>query len=517
MVDDEKYYEGRCSICLETIQQKAKPEECQHIYCQSCILSWTRFSNVCPLCKVEITKIHFINEKDEMVGMHLINKPPSQNPYSEEQLLEDLFRNMAPHCYVCNKDDNERFLLLCDRCDYQLCHTYCCGMGEQIPDQEWFCQGCQDSIEAEVRLKQRLKHQKPKNNGNQKSFILEDLSQEEDLIDSEVYDELENESEEAEDKSNITQLLKQNTNLYKESDNEDSDNEINEIIQNLSSTDENNSPKLETPQSKENHQHIIKFDDKKLNQLYQELKQKSQKDSLPAKDKKMKSTKPRKPKNKVYSDNESIEDKLSVVKEDICTVPTRISKLRTIPKQKVSKSINNSEEECNNNHNKQQQKKKQKSIKQEKPQSQNTCLKENRKRKKLNRNFVDNENDQYQDRSLKNSIANNFSQIQNNFQISEQNHQQKSMLNLNSMSMFKSGSLLNSELPFFKTQAYGSQITVNFMQIEQKQLFEQYQQSQQKSVQIDEVAEELKKQQYEKMKQRMELEQSKGSEQILNR
>lgn len=50
----EMEYEHKCSICLEHITERTKPDSCSHNFCLECILGWTRYSNVCPLCKTTI-------------------------------------------------------------------------------------------------------------------------------------------------------------------------------------------------------------------------------------------------------------------------------------------------------------------------------------------------------------------------------------------------------------------------------------------------------------------------------
>jgi len=56
--------EKRCCICLEEMKAKTRPEECMHVFCHSCITAWTKtFSNLCPLCKVEIKWLLIYKEK----------------------------------------------------------------------------------------------------------------------------------------------------------------------------------------------------------------------------------------------------------------------------------------------------------------------------------------------------------------------------------------------------------------------------------------------------------------------
>ena len=48
----------------------------------------------------------------------------------------------ADACYVCGVgDDNEANLLVCDKCDYRICHIVCLGL-KAVPEGEWFCDQC---------------------------------------------------------------------------------------------------------------------------------------------------------------------------------------------------------------------------------------------------------------------------------------------------------------------------------------------------------------------------------------
>ena len=56
--EQENYYQHHCSICFDRISERAKPSGCIHSFCMECIIGWTKFHNICPLCKVEITELH---------------------------------------------------------------------------------------------------------------------------------------------------------------------------------------------------------------------------------------------------------------------------------------------------------------------------------------------------------------------------------------------------------------------------------------------------------------------------
>jgi hypothetical protein len=75
--DDEAYYLHRCAICFERISERAKPENCIHTFCMDCILGWTKFHNLCPLCKVEIEVLEKYDsiEPDRVCEKINIEKP----------------------------------------------------------------------------------------------------------------------------------------------------------------------------------------------------------------------------------------------------------------------------------------------------------------------------------------------------------------------------------------------------------------------------------------------------------
>lgn len=33
--------------------------------------------------------------------------------------------------------------MICDTCDYHVAHSYCCGFGNSIPNEDWNCDYCQ--------------------------------------------------------------------------------------------------------------------------------------------------------------------------------------------------------------------------------------------------------------------------------------------------------------------------------------------------------------------------------------
>ncbi len=63
--------EDKCAICLQKYKgvDIIKEFPCKHIFHKSCIFKWLKKSNVCPLCKYDITndvnKVNLKTEEDE--------------------------------------------------------------------------------------------------------------------------------------------------------------------------------------------------------------------------------------------------------------------------------------------------------------------------------------------------------------------------------------------------------------------------------------------------------------------
>ena len=94
------------------MKSKVRPEECCHVFCKSCITAWTTtFSNVCPLCKVEIKLLLIYKEKlgpedegfeesmqseeDIVVEKIVVTKPVVNDEIS------DWVQSFAENCYEC--------------------------------------------------------------------------------------------------------------------------------------------------------------------------------------------------------------------------------------------------------------------------------------------------------------------------------------------------------------------------------------------------------------------------------
>ncbi|XP_058778455.1 uncharacterized protein LOC131652572 isoform X2 [Vicia villosa] len=106
-------------------------------------------NDVCD-AKVEDSKcsVHYgHHEKAE----ELIKSPGKQESQSENESDEsDVVEHDVKVCDICGDAGREDLLAICCRCTDGAEHTYCMReMLEKLPEGDWFCEECQDAVEAE--------------------------------------------------------------------------------------------------------------------------------------------------------------------------------------------------------------------------------------------------------------------------------------------------------------------------------------------------------------------------------
>lgn len=56
LVDLAAPLDNICPICLDCCSDITTIDGCKHLFCFSCITSWAKITNKCPLCKIQILK-----------------------------------------------------------------------------------------------------------------------------------------------------------------------------------------------------------------------------------------------------------------------------------------------------------------------------------------------------------------------------------------------------------------------------------------------------------------------------
>ncbi|OAY43987.1 uncharacterized protein LOC110620928 [Manihot esculenta] len=137
-----------CGICLSEEDKRRLRgilNCCDHYFCFTCIMEWSKVESRCPLCKQRFKTI--TKDGRTAVGVDLRNMvvevPKRDQVYqpSEEEIRNfiDPYENVI--CTECHEGGDDGLMLLCDLCDSPA-HTYCVGLGRQVPEGNWYCDGC---------------------------------------------------------------------------------------------------------------------------------------------------------------------------------------------------------------------------------------------------------------------------------------------------------------------------------------------------------------------------------------
>ncbi|KAE8791797.1 PHD and RING finger domain-containing protein 1 [Hordeum vulgare] len=145
-----------CGICLSEDQRMTLQGVlncCSHYFCFACIMEWSKVESRCPLCKRRFNTI----TKSSKVGLGLELKKSVIKVEERDQVYqpteEEIRRWLDPYenlvCIECNQGGEDSLMLLCDICDSSA-HTYCVGLGREVPEGNWYCGGCRLSGEGSM-------------------------------------------------------------------------------------------------------------------------------------------------------------------------------------------------------------------------------------------------------------------------------------------------------------------------------------------------------------------------------
>ncbi|KAK9147004.1 hypothetical protein Sjap_006907 [Stephania japonica] len=140
-----------CGICLSEEGKgiiQGTLNCCGHFFCYACIMEWSKVESRCPLCKQRFATIS--KPARTNIGIDLRNTviqvPKRDQVYqpSEEELRGylDPYENVV--CMECLHGGDDSLMLLCDLCDSPV-HTYCVGLGREVPEGNWYCKGCRSA------------------------------------------------------------------------------------------------------------------------------------------------------------------------------------------------------------------------------------------------------------------------------------------------------------------------------------------------------------------------------------
>lgn len=137
-----------CGICLSEEDKRrlrGTLDCCSHYFCFNCIMEWAKVESRCPLCKQRFKTISKPARSTTGVDLRdvVIQVPERDQVYqpTEEELRSflDPYENVI--CTECHQGGDDGLMLLCDLCDSSA-HTYCVGLGREVPEGNWYCDGC---------------------------------------------------------------------------------------------------------------------------------------------------------------------------------------------------------------------------------------------------------------------------------------------------------------------------------------------------------------------------------------
>nr|XP_051213502.1 uncharacterized protein LOC127331401 isoform X2 [Lolium perenne] len=170
-----------CGICLSE-EQRATIQGvlncCSHYFCFACILEWSKVESKCPLCKRRFNTVTKSSVADVGSGLRnaaiRVEKRDQVYQPTEEEMRRwlDPYENVV--CIECNQGGEDNLMLLCDICDSSA-HTFCVGLGREVPEGNWYCGGCRFSVEGSyAQTQDRVVHRGESNmntaDGSSSSF-----------------------------------------------------------------------------------------------------------------------------------------------------------------------------------------------------------------------------------------------------------------------------------------------------------------------------------------------------------
>ncbi|KAG9459556.1 hypothetical protein H6P81_004064 [Aristolochia fimbriata] len=140
-----------CGICLSEERigvVRGTLNCCFHYFCFTCIMEWSKVESRCPLCKQRFVTISKEARSDIGIGLRksVIKVPRRDQVYrpSEEEIMTYLNPYENVLCIECQQGGDDELMLLCDICDSSA-HTYCVGLGREVPEGNWYCEACKSS------------------------------------------------------------------------------------------------------------------------------------------------------------------------------------------------------------------------------------------------------------------------------------------------------------------------------------------------------------------------------------
>lgn len=150
-VEDEKNevaHKQVCGICLTEEGQRTVRGTlncCSHYFCFACIMEWSKVESRCPMCKQRFVTISKPARSHTGIDLRNVVIPIQERDQVYQPSEEEIRGYLNPYenviCTECHQGGDDNLMLLCDLCDSPA-HTYCVGLGQEVPEGNWYCEGC---------------------------------------------------------------------------------------------------------------------------------------------------------------------------------------------------------------------------------------------------------------------------------------------------------------------------------------------------------------------------------------
>ncbi|KAL6596563.1 hypothetical protein ACP70R_047206 [Stipagrostis hirtigluma subsp. patula] len=154
-MEDDDAEAPTCGICYveEWRAVRGELDCCAHHFCFVCIMAWARVESRCPFCKARFRTIRRPPVPGRFPSERVVPVPERNQVYHPQgngsSTVGDPYANT--NCSVCSCSRDDELLLLCELCD-SAAHTYCVGLGNTVPEGDWFCRDCAATREEHLRL-----------------------------------------------------------------------------------------------------------------------------------------------------------------------------------------------------------------------------------------------------------------------------------------------------------------------------------------------------------------------------
>ncbi|KAF1334881.1 Phd and ring finger domain-containing protein 1, partial [Globisporangium splendens] len=134
---------------VELLAQGFLPS-CEHKFHFECIVTWSKVTNLCPLCKQKFNTVARVDANGSVIHTEEIEdaKQVFRPDPQDHDIAAQLRLVNEARCETCGRGDDEHVLLMCEARGCPVSnHTYCIGLSE-VPASSWYCSRHTDMLRA---------------------------------------------------------------------------------------------------------------------------------------------------------------------------------------------------------------------------------------------------------------------------------------------------------------------------------------------------------------------------------